>query len=91
MNVCDGDDVGFGLACGDPGCSGYLEGGSWKPLAGVRDEVNSGGVDQVVGEADCLLVGLEELGDFVGRPGIDVIVTVYASVEGAVAAESKPA
>jgi hypothetical protein len=57
----------------------------------LRDKVGGGGVDEVVGEPDCLLVGLEELGDFVGRPGIEVIVTGDASVEGAVAAESKPA
>ena len=59
MYLRGSDDVGFGLACCDPGCSGYLEGGSWESLAGVRDEVYGGGVDQVVREADRLLVGLE--------------------------------
>ena len=85
------DDVGFGLACCDPGCSGYLEGGSWESLAGLRDKVGGGGVDEVVGEPDCLLVGLEELGDFVGRPGGEVIMAGDAGVEGAMATESEAA
>ena len=45
LNVRGGDDVGFGLACRDPGGSGYLKGGSWEPFAGLRDDVDCGGVD----------------------------------------------
>ena len=87
MNVRGVDEAGFALTGGDPGGSGYLQGCSWESLAGGDDEVNGGGLQDAGVEPNRLVAGFEEVGDFFGLPGSEVIVTGDARVEGAVTAE----